>query len=475
MTWLNRLSIYQKILFISITVILLLSMTLGIIIWNSMDDIAARQLKKRGNEIASHLASLAANYVLIDDHYSLHELINHALNSSEDIRYILVIDTNNRLIAHTFASGIPKGLFSQNSSPITSGYRTATLHSTEGTILDTIVPIENGALGFIRVGMTEAHTRKLINNKFQDIVFATFIICCIAAVLSSKVTLLITKPITQLSSVAEAITKGNLDLRADIRDEGEVGKLAEAFNEMASSLIIANTDKETLLNELQAKEQLRATLLQKLITVQEDERKRLSRELHDETSQAVTSLMVTMRVLAEEATDNGQRDALLTSRDIAAGILREIRDMAVELRPPVLDDLGLIPAIEKYVERINTRYGLDIYLDTKEIVNKIDGQIAVALYRIVQEGINNIIKHSGAMKVKVIVQEQPDEILLTIADDGRGISSADLQKAQKENRLGIYGMSERAELLGGRFSIGTYEEGGTVLNISIPKYREMQV
>jgi signal transduction histidine kinase len=165
----------------------------------------------------------------------------------------------------------------------------------------------------------------------------------------------------------------------------------------------------------------------------------------------------------------------LTSRDIAAGILREIRDMAVELRPPVLDDLGLIPAIEKYVERINTRYGLDIYLDTKEIVNKIDGQIAVALYRIVQEGINNIIKHSGAMKVKVIVQEQPDEILLTIADDGRGISSADLQKAQKENRLGIYGMSERAELLGGRFSIGTYEEGGTVLNISIPKYREMQV
>ncbi|MDT2235364.1 histidine kinase [Paenibacillus larvae] len=124
-----------------------------------------------------------------------------------------------------------------------------------------------------------------------------------------------------------------MSLRAKATSDDEVGKLAQAFNEMADNLISSNTEIEKLLKELQEKERLRDTLILKLLSAQEDERKRISRELHDETSQALTSFMVTMRVLANEAKDAEQQELLNTSREIAASILREIRDLAVELRP----------------------------------------------------------------------------------------------------------------------------------------------
>ena len=110
---------------------------------------------------------------------------------------------------------------------------------------------------------------------------------------------------------------------------------------MTDHLINSNKEVDYLLKELQQKDLLRDKLISKLLSVQEDERKRISRELHDETSQALTSLMVTMRIMANEAKDGEQRELLYTSRDIAAGILKQIRDLAVELRPPTLIRWGL--------------------------------------------------------------------------------------------------------------------------------------
>lgn len=461
-----RLSVYYRILAMALFIIALLSVTIGLIVWDSLDDIASKQLQKRGSEIATHVALAGGNYILMEDLYNLYELADQTAASSEDVRYILIIDSNRRLLAHTFHRGIPKGLL-DDMSDITE-QKISIFNSDEGVIHDIVVPIENGAVGYVRVGMTEEYTRSSIKQHIRDVLFTVLVVCVLAAFLSSRISALITKPIRNLAKVAESIKQGNLEIRADIRDTGEAGKLAVAFNEMAASLIQASADKEVLLGELRAKEQMRDTLISKLMTAQEDERKRISRELHDETSQALTSLMLTMRVLAEDAPNQEQKDALLMGRDVAANILREVRDLAVELRPPALDDLGLVAAIERYSEKFAARHGLDIDLTTSGRQTSVDGQIAVALYRIIQESLNNVIQHSGATTVLIDITFQFEQIVVTIADNGRGISDADLIRAQKEHRLGLYGMRERVELLQGRLDIRQSPSGGTELLIAIP-------
>lgn len=463
-----RLSVYYRILAMALFIIVLLSFATGLIVWDSFDDIVSQQLQKRGTEMANHVVLAGENYILMEDLYNLYELADQTAASSEDVRYILIIDSNRHLLAHTFHGGIPKGLL--DDMPDVTQPKISIFNSDEGLIHDIVVPIENGAVGYVRVGMTEKYARNSIHQHIRDVLVTVLMICALAVFLSSRISALITKPIRNLAKVAESITKGNLEIRADIRDTGEAGKLAVAFNEMAASLIKASADKEVLLGELRAKEQMRDTLITKLMTAQEDERKRISRELHDETSQALTSLMLTMRVLAEDAPNQEQKDALLLGREVAANILREVRDLAVELRPPALDDLGLVAALERYGEKFAIRHGLDIDLTTSGRQTSVDGQIAVALYRIVQESLNNVVQHSGATTVAIDITFQPEQIMVTIADNGKGISDSDLVRAQKEHRLGLYGMRERIELLQGRLAIRQSRCGGTELFIAIPQY-----
>ena len=248
--------------------------------------------KKRGVEIATHVAWAGGNYVLMEDLYTLYELAAQTAASSEDVRYILIIDSNKRLLAHTFHGGIPEGLLED--MPDFTQQKKSIFTSNEGFIHD-ICRSHRKWGGWLCPGRHDRGVyAKTINQHVRDILLTVLVICALAVFLSSRISALITKPIRKLADVAESITRGNLEIRANIRDRGEVGKLAAAFNEMAASLIKASADKEVLLGELRAKEQMRDTLITKLMTAQEDERKRISRELHDETSQALTSLMLTI-------------------------------------------------------------------------------------------------------------------------------------------------------------------------------------
>lgn len=465
----SRLSIYYRILAMALFIIALLSLAIGLIGRNFFDDIIRQQLQKRGMEIATNLASAGGNYILMEDVYNLYELVEQTSTSREDVRYVLIADSKGRLLAHTFHEGMPVGLLAEPfdfAEP-----RILTFRSNEGLMHDIVVPVENGAVGYVQVGMSEAYMRSAIYLHMRDALLIVLGVCVLAVVLSSRISAVITRPIRELATVAEAITKGQLDMRAAVHDQGEAGKLAGAFNEMAASLIKASADKEVLLDELRAKEQLRDTLIAKLMTAQEDERKRISRELHDETSQALTSLMLTMRALSEDAPKPEQKEALLVARDVAANILREVRELAVELRPPALDDLGLVAALERYIDKFIVRYGLNVELHTEGREAVVADPVAVALYRIVQEGLNNVVKHAQASAVSVRITFLPEQITVVINDNGRGMSDADLIRAQQENRLGLYGMRERVELLQGQLEIRRAAQGGTELFIAIPQGR----
>lgn len=470
MKWLRQLSIYYKINGIIISMLLLLSIIIGIIMIDTTTKLMDQQIEKRGSEIATYIAALSSNDILLDDNYALFDRINRAKNNTEDVRYILITDSAGRILAHTFAGNLPTGLPITVSTQIKDedGYQIMKFNSNEGSIRELIVPIENGAIGYVRVGMSEKSTQQLLKLKLQEFFITTLLVCLLAAVGSTYLAYLIIHPMRNLTKAAQQIQQGNFYVQTEIKTEDEVGRLAGVFNEMIQSLQEKEHENNRLLEELRAKEDIRTVLMNKLFTIQEEERKRISRELHDETSQSLASLLAYMKVLLSKLTDNKQKELLLDARDVAINVLGGLRKMAVELRPPVLDDLGIVAAMAKYITNFSNQQNLVVSFSIPDEKLILSNEVALTLYRILQESLTNISKHACATDVNITLEKTTDSIILIIYDNGLGIRSGALEAAMQKNRLGIYGMKERVELLGGTFTFDSLNAQGTTITVIIP-------
>jgi len=331
-----------------------------------------------------------------------------------------------------------------------------------------IVPIENGAVGYVRVGMSEKSTQQLLYLKLHEFFITTLLVCLLAAMGSTYLAYLIIHPMRNLTKAAQQIQQGNFYVKTEIKTEDEIGRLAGVFNEMITSLQEKEFENNRLLEELRAKEDLRTVLLNKLFTIQEEERKRISRELHDETSQSLASLLAYMKVLFSKLTDEKQKELLLNARDVAINVLGGLRKMAVELRPPVLDDLGIVAAMAKYITSFSNQQHITVSFSPPDEKLTINNQISLTLYRILQESLTNISKHACATEVNIALKRDAGTITLLIYDNGLGIRSGALEAARQKNRLGIYGMKERVELLGGTFTFHSLSGQGTTITVIIP-------
>ena len=202
--------------------------------------------------------------------------------------------------------------------------------------------------------------------------------------------------------------------------------------------------------------------LGRVVSAQETERRRIARELHDETGQALTSMLLGLRA-AEEAKDDGARRAALASlRELATATLQDVRRLAVELRPRALDDFGLEPALERLIEAFRERSGLEAQFEAR-IGERLPPEIETALYRIVQEALTNIAKHARATTISVLVARKSSSVTAVIEDDGVGFSPD-----QPFDGLGLVGMRERVELLGGRLVVESRPGAGTTVAVEVP-------
>jgi signal transduction histidine kinase len=204
--------------------------------------------------------------------------------------------------------------------------------------------------------------------------------------------------------------------------------------------------------------------LRRVVEAQELERRRLARELHDETGQALTSILLGLRGL-EEAGDGQQHEAVAELRELVVTTLQDVRNLAVELRPKALDDFGLAAALDRLTTGFSEQTGIDVDLEARLEEERLPGEIETALYRIVQEALTNIVKHARAQRVSILVVRKPSSATVVIEDDGTGFSqpgSAD------RGGLGLVGMRERVRLLDGRFEIESSPGAGTTLVAEVP-------
>ncbi len=202
----------------------------------------------------------------------------------------------------------------------------------------------------------------------------------------------------------------------------------------------------------------------RVVDAQELERQRLARELHDETGQALTSILLGLRAVEEARSEQETREATTRLRELVVETLHDVRRLAVELRPKALDDFGLVPALERLVETFTEQTGIPVELETVFAQARLPAPVETALYRIVQEALTNVIKHSRASRVSVLVTRKRDSVAAVIEDDGIGFTPEDV----RDGGLGLVGMRERIALLDGRLTIESEPKRGTSLVVEVP-------
>lgn len=264
------------------------------------------------------------------------------------------------------------------------------------------------------------------------------------------------RPLFVLQHTMESVKKGNLQSRvSEIADDPDVARLGETFNQMLDTIGCHQKN-----------------LSSQIIRAQEEERKRIARELHDETSQSLASLIMSFDIVLKSFPQEGNaeaRERLEGSRTLVLRMLDDIRRLTFDLRPAMLDDFGLVPAIRHYLKTRVESTGIEVKLTMDGLEERLAGDLETNLYRIIQESLTNVIKHARARNVEVELTRRDNEITLEINDDGRGFDAGNFMEFPRQNKgFGLFGIKERADLVGGKFRIDSAPGRGTKVSIKIP-------
>jgi two-component system sensor histidine kinase DegS len=308
-------------------------------------------------------------------------------------------------------------------------------------------------------------TTKILNIFIIFFILLVIIVTVIALLLSRT----ITRPILLLRKGAEEIGHGKLDYEMEVRSQDELGDLAKSFNNMAADLKrhieeMGKTAAENIAKERTIQENLRL-YVQKVNQAQEAERKRIARELHDDAVQALAVVSRHLDDLAHGHSSLSVEDIRQEINDIARGI----RSFSQELRLSILDDLGLITAVQWLASNMTKNYKIAVETKVYGEQQPLPEETELILFRIIQEALSNIRKHSGATEALVLLDFSEQNITVTIKDNGKGFDiPSGVADLASTGRLGLVGMQERAQLLGGTLSIDSQPGSGTSLTVTIP-------
>ena len=229
------------------------------------------------------------------------------------------------------------------------------------------------------------------------------------------------------------------------------------------------TQRELLAESQQLQAQLRH-LAHDMILAQEEERKQISRQLHDEISQILVGIKVQLAALSQAASVNPRdlkRQVARTARLVGASI-RVVHRFARNLRPALLDDLGLVPALRSFAKELTDRKGLRIQFNVTAEVEALDSDRRTMLFRVGQEALTNVVRHAHARHAIVRLVRIPGGICLEVSDDGKSFSAERMLSAERGGHLGLVGMRERVKMVGGRFAIASASGKGTTVTVEIP-------
>lgn len=407
-------------------------------------------------------APCAVAFVAIDLRW-LHQLARQA-NLPPDYS-LLITDRDGRILAHSDAAtaaaageavpvaGLVDILRREGGGVLTVGVPPVSR-------LFVATPMEGIPGVFVVAGLPYDRVQSDVNRVFYRTLLGLVLLTLftiMSAVFAADVSVL--RVLRALSRTARRFGSGELTVRAVLpRSHGELQELAVSFNVMADTLAARHREA------IQAQTQLRA-LSQRLQVARDAEAGRIARELHDELGQVLTSLRIDLASLQRSCPTPEASAMVAEMGERIDGAIDFVRRIASEMRPAVLDRLGLAAALEWLVRGFETKTGLAVALEVQDTEEPIDGLVSTTLFRIAQEALTNAARHADATEVGLALSRTEDALVLAVRDNGRGIDRAAAEGSQS---LGILGMKERARLIGGSCSVRGRAGRGTTITVRVP-------
>ena len=474
-------------------VLLAIGLIGGMMMLNLQRQAAESQFEQSGMVLAEAVHDSLANDMLRANRDHIQDAVLR-IASRTSINEVVIINTDRKIVA----SGEPSELGEIREDEdiaraLTSGLTITRYEEQYGkSEMCVILPIMNQPechtchgpepkiLGAIEIGLARAPLEDQIKEQTLVMMLIggiTFVV--LGIVLAFVIRSEVGTPLAALTASAQKIAEGDFSARAKVTSKDEVGVLARTFNEMAGHVeqyarAIEDSKQELeqkireRTQQLQDMAAIRGRLLDRLISAQEEERRRIARELHDEAGQALTMIMLnlarTIDALPEDAT--AAKERLSQSRSLAEQTLSELRKLIYELRPELLDQLGMVPALRSYVKTRLEAANIKAQLKFLGLQERLPSQVEITLFRVIQEAVTNIVRHSGASMVTIQVTARDSAVTATVEDDGRGFDVEAVLNAPES--WGLRGIRERVAVIGGELSIESAPGRGTCLRVSIP-------
>lgn len=412
------------------------------------------EFDRRGLAIAHELESHATELLLTNDLFGLHRRVTNLATTNLDVRYVAVLDAGGNVRASTFPQALPIGLREANAVPAGHRYSLVTLETNEGEVRDVAYPINGGQQGIIRLGLTRTSVQGHVNSMTRNLLALTGVALVTGVGVAYVLGTVLSRPLERLAEGAIAVGRGEPANQADLYLHPELGKVAVAFDQMTQ--------------QLREKDEERSQLLARVLGAQEDERKRIARELHDEAAQALASMLLGLNRIEAASSQSAIREEAADLKTTTSHALALMRDMARELRPSILDDLGLVAALGRYTADFGPKHGIvtEFHASSCEGM-RLRPEVETALYRISQEALTNVVRHARASSANVLLERRAGAVMLVVEDDGIGFDSKRL-RPNASARLGIMGMEERALLVNGTFNIESDPGRGTAIFVQVP-------
>ncbi len=452
----GRVSVQAKIMGIVLGLVLFLGLGVTYQVREVMNRALIHQLEEQGISLTRDLAARSTDLILTNNLFALHELLRDTVENNNNIRYAFLLNARGQVLVHSFAGRFPAALATINPVEPAERYHLEMLDTEEGLIWDFAVPIFDGRAGVARIGLTDEPLRRVVEDVTRGLLAATGLVSLLGVLAAYLLTRGLTRPIFELVAATQAVARGNFTRRVTPWADDEIGQLSTAFNAMTA--------------DLAHKEALRQELLEKLIRAQEEERRRIAWELHDETGQALTSLKFGLRSLEQSTSPAETGTHLQALRDLVGQIQQSLHDLAVELHPPALDELGLVAALQRYTTLYVRHTGLTVDFQTMGLnEERLSPQVEVTAYRLIQEALTNVARHAHAEHVSVMLERQKEQLIVIVDDDGQGFDARTrLERGTTQGQLGIHSMQERVALVGGVFTIESQPGQGTTVFARLP-------
>jgi signal transduction histidine kinase len=343
-------------------------------------------------------------------------------------------------------------------------------------VLSSYMPLTISGLNWII--LAEIDTKEAfasVTSLQENLVMISLFILLLGGIIAVFISRSVIKPVLSLTEAVKKFSIGDLTERTKVYADDELGLLAATFNKMADEIMQQTTRLKTELSErekieveLEYSREKLSSLSTYLQAAREDERKMIAREIHDELGQALNTLKLRVAMLKDDIPDGDTQTIIKISHinELIDNVITVVKRLITELRPQLLDDLGLSAAIEWYVSEFEKNSGIKCFIFFENEEFNLNPEMNISIFRIIQESLTNVARHSRATKVDISYYETGNSFIFSIIDNGIGIKQEDLTGSHS---FGIIGMKERIKYLHGDISfIG--KDSGTTITVTIPKY-----